>query len=328
MTINSFIKRFSEMECCYVSDNISFVKHCYFLLDWFFAYVIHGASISDYFAYGFYKLRHNGRSEYITYARHKRIQKICNDKKYIKIYRNKILFNNHFSSMIGRDWLDVNNIDEYHFCKFFQKHSFVFVKDINGYCGKGISKYESSKCDAHVLFKSLTHDERTHYILEEPITQIMELSEFHPWSINTIRIVTLFDDTNDKVHIMAARFRIGNEYNNIDNFHAHGLCANIDVNTGIIYSAGYDKLGRRYVLHPITQKQIVGFKIPYWDECKEFVSKIAKFVPEVRYVGWDIVIQDNGRFTLIEGNDNADHDIQQMFAPGLWVKYKSIIKHM
>lgn len=327
MTFKEFFLRFRDVERIYVSPNISLLRHSFYLIDWFFSYLIHGASISDYFAYGFYKMKNNGRREYVTYGRHKRIQKICNNEKYINIFRNKILFNNYFSGMIGREWLDVDIIDEYHFRKFFEQHSFVFVKDINGYCGKGVFKYESLKCDIPVLYRSFKYDKHSHFILEEPISQVLELSDFHPWSINTIRIVTLFDDINDKVHIMAARFRIGNEYNSIDNFHAHGLCANIDVDTGIINSSGYDKLGHKYVLHPITQKQIVGFKIPYWNECKDFVSLIARIIPEVRYVGWDIVIQDNGQFSLIEGNDNADHDIQQMFAPGLWKQYKSIIKY-
>ena len=80
--------------------------------------------------------------------------------------------------------------------------------------------------------------------------------------------------------------------------------------------------------HPITGKQIIGFKIPYWQECKEFVMKAARHIPTVRYVGWDIVLLEGGKFLLVEGNDNADHDFQQLHYRGLWKDYKKILKQL
>lgn len=325
MNIKYLNKRFNEVYSAYIGNGSAILK-LFFWLDWITAYIIHGASVWDYFAYGFYKMRYNGRKQYITYKRHKKIQTICNSDTDIEIYRNKIEFNNFFSNFIGRDWLDVNNASEQQFYLFFKRHPFVFVKDVNGFCGKGISKYESAKCDILTLYKQLESNKQAHFIIEEQITQIKELSDFHPWSINTIRIVTLFDNRTDTVHIMAARLRIGNLQNSIDNFHAKGLCANIDIDTGIVCSMGYDKSCNQYILHPVTQKQIIGFKIPFWNECKQFVYKIARLTPTVRYVGWDIVIQENGNFILIEGNDNADHDIQQICTSGIWGRYKSILK--
>lgn len=56
--------------------------------------------------------------------------------------------------------------------------------------------------------------------------------------------------------------------------------------------------------------------------------KAARHIPTVRYVGWDIVLLEGGKFLLIEGNDNADHDFQQLHYRGLWKEYKKMLKQL
>ena len=74
----------------------SLVYTMYLWFDYFFALIFYGTSISDYFAYGFYKLRRNGRNEYITYRRYHKIMQIANAKRDIDICRSKIkLMRNH-----------------------------------------------------------------------------------------------------------------------------------------------------------------------------------------------------------------------------------------
>lgn len=114
----------------------------------------------------------------------------------------------------------------------------------------------------------------------------------------------------------------------MDNFHFKGIEANIDIDTGIINSLGYNASDIEYVYHPLTGKQIIGFKIPNWKNCLNFVEKCARVIPDVRYVGWDVVPLEDGQFALIEGNDNADHDFQQMHWHGMWHEYKSILKQL
>lgn len=124
---------------------------------------------------------------------------------------------------------------------------------------------------------------------------------------------------------MNARIRMGNNKNNVDNFHFQGIGANIDIQSGVINSLGYDMFDNTYICHPLTGKQIVGFQIPCWEECKLFVEKAARMIPTVRYIGWDVVIGVNGNFSLIEANDNADHDFQQLYNKGLWKEYRKVL---
>ena len=83
---------------------------------------------------------------------------------------------------------------------------------------------------------------------------------------------------------------------------------------------------KTYIYHPLTDRQILGYHIPYWNECKLFIEKAVRKLPTVRYVGWDIVIGMNGNFSLIEANDNADHDFQQLYNKGLWKEYCQVLK--
>lgn len=318
-------ERFYEMMNIYIGKNVPIYKQAIYVLDYLIAYIMHGSSISDYFTFGFYRMRNNGRKEYITYKRYHKIQDKCNKKEDRIICRNKSIFNNHFSDFLGREWIDLKVADFKSFESFLKSRSVVFIKEVNGFRGVGVSRIETNGVDLQKLYNDLTKDKSFHYIVEEEITQILSLKKFHPWSINTIRIVTLYDNVNDDVHVINARIRIGNNKNSVDNLHYGGIGANIDIVTGIINTEGRDSTNNRYIHHPITGVQIVGFQIPYWNECIEYAKKAARHIPTVRYIGWDIVIKDDGSFILIEANDNADHDFQQLFCGGLWRKYKSIM---
>lgn len=323
MSYKQFINRFNEL---YTKFHLSGWKLFYWI-DYFINLLLYGTSLNDYFAYGFYKLRPNGKNEYITYRRYHKIQNVCNNKNDIEILRDKCKFNTFFSDFVKRESKVFNEMSFEEFKSFFTKHHTIFVKDMHGYRGKGIACYSDTQIESEHLYKQLYKD-GARYIIEPKINQIKELEEFHPWSINTIRIVTVYDNKNDVVHFMNALIRIGNNKQNIDNFHASGLAANINIETGIIDSIGFDMYENTYIKHPITGKQILGYKIPYWEECKKYVEKAARHIPSVRYVGWDIVIMENGDFLLIEGNDNADHDFQQLHNKGLWKEYKAILKDL
>ncbi len=110
----------------------------------------------------------------------------------------------------------------------------------------------------HPLIKYGESSKRKKALLEECITQHHELSEFNPTSVNTLRIVTVLCPDNN-VKIMTADLRLGRKGKVADNFHHNGIASLIDVDTGIIYTMGIDKNRRRYIVHPDSKKQIIGF---------------------------------------------------------------------
>ena len=330
MTIKRFVDRFNQLYATYIGkDGICkpFLKLGCFI-DYVSAFVCQGASLNDYFAYGFFKLRPNGRREYITYRRYHRIMRVCNDPKDIKYFRDKSEFNQVFKAFLGRENIDLDTTTPEEFRSFFEAHKEIFVKEVMGYRGSSVKLYSITDTDADELYRKLKSDSGNHYVAENRLREHPALSEFHPASINTLRLVTVYDDKRDTVHYMSTRIRIGNKGNYVDNFHYEGIGANIDVESGIINSVGYNAQDKEFLFHPMTGKQIMGFPIPDWQECKAFVERCARVVKTVRYVGWDVVPLENGGFALIEGNDNADHDFQQMHYHGMWPEYKKLLKQL
>lgn len=327
MKISYIYNRFHQMKDDYIGKT-SFFRTCWLWLGWINNVILYGASISDYFAYGFYKMKYSGKQEYITYRRYHKILRKANNPNDIDICRSKIHFNNYFSDLLGREWIDMNRTNREQVAMFLEKYPVFFKKEILSFRGIGVQKIEAKNINIDTFIADCKKDNMCHFILEEPLQEYAELTEFHPWSINTIRVVTLFDTTNDKVHFMNARLRMGNHKNNVDNFHFGGIGANIDIETGLINGVGYDTNNKTYLKHPLTGKTIIGFQIPFWEECKTYIEKAARRMPTVRYVGWDLVIKADGSLCLIEANDNADHDFQQLHNKGLWKEYKTILQNL
>ncbi|MBB5144966.1 hypothetical protein HNQ35_000155 [Cerasibacillus quisquiliarum] len=173
------------------------------------------------------------------------------------------------------------------------------------------------------MYKDLQRDNP---IIEELIVQHNELSEFNPTSVNTLRVVTLL--CNDgKARVMTANLRVGNGEKYADNFHHNGIAALLDVNSGIVVTSGIDMNFNRYYVHPVTGKQIIGFKIPYWEKVIQTCKEAAHVTPSVGYVGWDVAIGKDGQIMIIEGNAAADPDISQMPDQiGKWPLYEKYIK--
>ena len=178
------------------------------------------------------------------------------------------------------------------------------------------------------------------YLLEEYCSQGPFEQQLWPYSVNTIRIVTLvFHET---VQIAAAFQRIGIEKEKcVDNACAGGLCSAIDLNTGVLSAAKshapayfFAKDGgfKWFKKHPGTDAQIEGVQIPNWtslcSEIKMLHQKLA--FTGIEFIAWDIALLDNG-FKIIEANTSCSMDLLQTFEGarngviGKWMKEKGFI---
>ncbi len=129
---------------------------------------------------------------------------------------------------------------------------------------------------------------------------------FHNASVNTIRVYSVLD-RQGKAHILKAVLRAGVGDSVVDNFHSGGVIYPVNVEYGFIESYGERRSEKNGVfIHPGTDIVMLGFVIPHWELMKNTVAKMAESLPQVRYIGWDMVITPDG-VDLIEANDNADH---------------------
>lgn len=305
---------------------LSGIRQWILLLDYFIEHFIHGVTLIEYNQYRFYWKSHPERRKFVCLPEFEKIIKISNNKDYYKYFDNKPLFNRTFNQFIGRKWIDMTVAVEQDFQNLMETNSALFVKPINGMCGRGAYiLWKDGIKDLTQTFQRLKKEEA---IVEEVVCQHQEMDAFNDTSVNTLRVVTMLKPDN-QVQIMAALVRLGRKGEVVDNFHNYGIAALIDIETGIIKTTGVDRDFKRYVLHPDSKKPIPGFQIPSWEKIVDAVTQAASIIPEVRYVGWDLAIGKNGEVIMIEGNKSADHDVTQVTdQEGKWPLYESIVKEL
>lgn len=288
--------------------------------------VKYGAGYMDYDLFEMYNLIPEQRDTYITRGRNNVfVTKYC-DKDYLHYFMNKDEFNTKFNDYIKRDWIKVNGTEKEKVLDFMKKHQIFMAKPINGGCGHGIEKINTTEYKSlDDVYEHITRD-GANFELEELLIQHPDVSAIYPDSINTVRVVTIVTtkegqsiltvpkEERKKVelvpHVICTYFRIGNgKY--VDNFNSGGMVAPVDDKTGIVAQVAIDKQKNVYEVHPKTGKPIKGFKFPYWEEAIDLCKKACKVVPEMGYVGWDVCFTPDGP-VFVEANEFPGHDIYQL----------------
>ena len=281
--------------------------------------IFRGTALIDYAQYSYFNLSRDGQKRFIDIRKRRRMIKKMNNPQKFDLFDSKALFNQEYSKYIHRSWLNLETASFDEFKEFMETAERVFIKPTCGTYGIGISSLDRSEAtDLAELFREYSGKP---YVFEEEVKAYADLEKFNPTSLNTLRVVTV--TVAGKANIFGAVFRMGRSGSIVDNNHSGGLSALVDVDTGVIYTTATDQKYGRYVLHPDSGVQIVGAKIPCWEEIKEKVCEIALLNPDVAYVGWDIALDSEGRLELIEGNYSADPDVlQKADQVGKWNKLK------
>lgn len=273
----------------------------------------HGSSPAEYAHLNFDKKSDRERARYFTMFRFERFIKKANtgDKR---LFVDKTAFNRRFAPYLGRDWLDMSQAGFEEFTDFVHRHGQVMIKATSLSSGKGISKYTYDPADDLRALYDTNRDK----LVEQVIIQHPALAAFNPPSVNVPRLNTMINK-NGEVHIFSALFRTGQGNTAVDNLDAGGMCATIDVETGIIVNTAIDKQHREYISHPTSGQVFPGFRVPFWEEAKALAIAAAKEVPDMRYIGWDVAITSDG-VCLVEGNDRADMCNRQFVDRRGWYK--------
>ena len=287
---------------------------------WFFFHKIHyffckflypGLDAMDYFRYKFYRLPHSKRKTFITERKSGKLNDHFNPHNELTTdaytsLDDKSKFNVLFSEFIHRDWIDsFSSIDEQ--VQFCLKHQPVFFKPISSGAGNGVEKLSfQNKNDAKDFFE---RHKNFMYIIEEAIQQNKTISLLNPSSINTIRINTLLH--NGEVHIICAAMRFGKENSDVDNYSLGNFVASLDIESGKINSHAVNQNLEQIKRVSLTGTDIIGLQIPCWEEIKSLVKKAHVKIPQLKYIGWDVAINDKNEPLLVEGNTYAGVELQQ-----------------
>lgn len=261
--------------------------------------VVNNAGYYDYHEWDFNLMNWKQRRTFLTRPQANQLTQKLNDLAFKNLFSDKVQFNRKFANYVGREWLDVRETSPVELEAFVKKHGSVMLKDPVNLGGYGLEKKDASSIDDYAEFHA--HLLQSGQVLvEEFVTQHPELGRLSPKSVNTLRVITYFDGTD--VHVLAHAFKMGAGAD-LDNFGQGGIQTTVYDGGACLYGA-FSKAGDKFLVHPQTGVPIVGFTVPLYDEALAMASEMARIVPEVPYIGWDIAITPE-RPIAIEGNYNT-----------------------
>ena len=207
------------------------------------------------------------------------------------------------------------------------------LKPADGQCGRGImlircnshdnyavNDEPCSRIEAIQLLDSTIGSAK--YLAQEAVDQHDDISRIYCESVNTVRLITIYNADTGEVDPLSAVLRVGANGNKVDNWAKGGLAIALDMNTGILSGLGFYKYGNgtKTPTHPDTGIPFSGIKIPYWKEIVNQALSLHRHILPLFIIGWDIAVTKDGP-VFIEGNDNMEISINQEVHGG----YKQIV---
>lgn len=272
--------------------------------------------------YQFFKKSEEERNEYVALLRMSYFYRRYNNGVVLPIMRDKQRFLKAYSKYIHRKWLFVPDASYDEFEQLVTSYDCI-IKPCDAARGKGVFKIykDADHSNDKSLFETCV---KNRMMVEQCIESCKELMDFHPQSLNTIRVVTIAG--KERACVFSGVLRTGVGDNVVDNTHAGGISVQINPQSGVIETDGADSNGNKYVYHPDSKIQFKGFRIPHWDDIVEKSCKLAIEVANP-ITGWDVVVNSQGEVEFIEANYGPDLDVMQVrCGHGIKKKLYALIK--
>lgn len=268
--------------------------------DILFSYYAYGYTPNEYICYSFPKKTLDQRREFLSDR-----ESVCygfklNDIDFFGIFSNKFKTYQRFRNYYQRDAMLIKSAaDAPEFLHFVEKHRCIVRKLVGEACGRSVERIDldAESRSAKKLFDSLLADGET--IIEECVVQSEKMRTLNASSVNTVRCITL--NTKQGVIVPYCFLKVGRAGAFIDNGGAGGILVGINAKTGVLNTDGVDELNRRYPAHPDSNVVFCGFDLPQWDEALRICREMAKEIPGMGFIGWDLAHTPDG-WIVIEGN--------------------------
>jgi len=319
MGLSSILNRFELASIKRMLNNARMVSNysskslLYVLFDMSKSILKDNVGYMEYNLFNFVNKDENQRKTYVTFNESQSLFKLLNDRDYMEIFNNKLVFNERFKDYIGREFIDAAHCSDSAFKKYCKGKKQIFCKPKDSCSGKGIYRNIEINKDTNIneLHQYMIDND---LFCEDTIIQHKKMNELCNSCINTIRITTVLKD--NKVYPMYALLRIGLGESNVDNVASGGIYTVLSEDGEIINPCWSDKTIKTYKVHPTTDMNLIGFKIPMFKKAVALCKKAALVEKHIAYVGWDIAITPSGP-VIVEGNQLPGYDMaQNYFASG------------
>lgn len=269
------------------------------VVDMLWSAAFKNVGFQDYVDFDFAMLDAAERATYMTHPVSNQLSQRYDAEPYRHVFHDKLEFNRAFGEYLGREWMQVEEGNAAELEEFVRRHGTIIAKTRMGQAGSGVKRYHAADVDDWTEFHRglLTRGE---VVIEQVIVQHGDLAAVCPGTVNTTRVTAFFD--GETTHILAVAQKFGRGEVS-DQMSFGGFYTMLD-ETGHARSAGYDSHGHVHAVHPDSGFRIADFQLPLYDEMVAFVDTVARVVPQIQYVGWDVVIGPDGP-VIVEGNWGA-----------------------
>lgn len=153
------------------------------------------------------------------------------------------------------------------------------------------------------------------YLLTEWLSSNHELSRIWSGAASSVRIV-VYRNKADQVRIAGAYVKFGTSVTGpVDNIAAGGISASVDIDSGSFADA---RIFRNNAMIPVKAHPdsgaVIAGTLPFWAEIRTILNAIGNYLPHFKYMGYDIVIGEDG-FFIVEINSLPAIDILNCYSP-------------
>lgn len=286
----------------------------------------HGFSVSDYNIFGHENMRKNYR-DYLSVKQYNQLHPIngmftlwIDDKLTVKHVLSR--FSEHLplyyfdiedgAALRLPDCPDSVQASGYEgIVELVRQEKKLALKQLLGTYGRGFYRLEYADGQFYITGEKATEEELirllkslNHYLVTEFITNHETLRGIWPEATNTLRVIMA--NVDQEPIILRSFIRFGSKKSKgVDNAHAGGggIMSVVDEDTGkILYTFCLDKKGyaSKITNHPDSGASF-DITIPNWDLVIEKCLQIGRSYPELKYMGMDVAITDDG-FKILEIN--------------------------
>jgi len=188
------------------------------------------------------------------------------------------------------------------------KNKGMFIKAIGGSGGK----------DADIIIFNPKKRYKNGLIFQEMVKSHDDINKIAPVkAVQTLRVNTYLTK-NGEIEYDSQFIKLPPKHAVSDNSFTGSIMVAIDPDTGKLKKYGITKDGNKlegkYITHHYDSNiEFENYQIPYWDEVKSVIKKLHSIFPELRSIGWDIAVTNQGP-VILEGNSVGNIFFEQIIS--------------
>lgn len=178
----------------------------------------------------------------------------------------------------------------------FKKNKRVVFKIEDSLQGKGIYFFDEKSFDVNYI-KKLGNGVFQSFIIQHPF-----FNQFNKSALATIRLTSVCKD-NGEIEIRAGYFRFGRK-GDTHVISSRQMRIPIDIENGALWSTHLAFYPKSEFTKQLPDKEIdyPGMKLPAFEHCITEIKRMHGYIPYIRCIGWDIIVDENNNVRIIELN--------------------------